>query len=141
MNALEYFSEKRVNIDLLLYTGPNGVLHIGIRVRPWSQQTKRPLMLLSQGLTLIDAINKAARDYHLDRWQELDWRRRPWDSVTESYQSGPEQDTLDFMAEDTGGDTLPPRGTEKPDLTLIHANGHEPPVSSSSSPQDRKAGK
>lgn len=97
MNGITYLATKRLNIDLMLYVNPKGVLCIGVRLRPWQQQGKKPLMVLAQGLSLDDAIDKAARDYHLDRWQELDWRRRPWDSAIEQYEVAPGEDVLEFL--------------------------------------------
>jgi hypothetical protein len=98
MNAVTYLANKRVNIDLMLYVDPKNILYIGVRIRPWSQVATKPLMVLSQGLTLADAIDKAARDYHLDRWQALDWRRRPWDSAVEEYDFDGPDEVLEFLA-------------------------------------------
>jgi len=117
MNGVTYLASKRLNVDLLLYINPKGVLCIGVRLRPWQQAGKKPLMVLAQGLSLDDAIDKAARDYHLDRWQELDWRRRPWDSAIEAYETPPGEDVLEFLSlQPNEGDELlrSPETDEKP---------------------------
>lgn len=97
LDSITYLATKRINIDLMPYIDAKSVLHIGVRIRPWTQAGKRPLMVLSQGLTLQDAMDRAARDYHLDRWQELDWRRRPWDSAKEAYEVPTSEADYTFM--------------------------------------------
>lgn len=97
MNALEYLADKKLNMDLIIQYDAKQILCIGVRLRPWTQQAKRPLMILSQGLTLQDCMDKAARDHFLDRWQDLDWRRRPWDSEKLVFVEKPEEIQLEFM--------------------------------------------
>lgn len=97
MNSLEYLADKKLNMDLIIQFDAKQILCIGLRLRPWTQQAKRPLMILSQGLTLQDCVDKAARDYFLDRWMDLDWRRRPWDSEKLTFVGKPEEIVLDFM--------------------------------------------
>lgn len=127
MNAVEYLANKRVNIDLLLWEAPNGILHIGVRIRPWKQEGRRPRMVLSQGLTLADAIDKAARDYHLDRWEELDWTIRPWTPRASDYLGEEEEVQLDFLTpleqSNTNAPGTPPTSENPPTKRLTRLMG------------------
>lgn len=119
MDSVTYFATKRVNIDLMPYINAKGILHIGVRIRPWTQAGKKQLMILSQGHTLQHAMDSAARDYHLDRWQELDWRRRPWDSAVEAYQVPTSEADYEFMDIDVSAEEDAPESPEKPDNPVM----------------------
>src|SRR5664279_387193 len=97
MKATEYLATKRVNLELILYINTQGILHYGLRLRPWKQEGRRPMMILVQGLTLDDCMNNAARAYHLDKWLELDWTARPWHLVQPNEVDAETQIELEFM--------------------------------------------
>ena len=78
MNALEYLVQSRVNVELLLQMGSDNILYIGVRLRPWKQDARRPIMYLGQGLTVTDALNDVAKELYHERYRPLDYRERPW---------------------------------------------------------------
>jgi len=109
MNAYEYLASQRVNIEVMLKVDEkSGTMYYGVRIRPWKQETRKPLMVLSQGLDMNDAMNKAARDHYLERWEELDWAARPWDSRKDTYVDRAASTALDFLGEEEQAEVVPP---------------------------------
>lgn len=97
MNAAEYLSKKKVNIEILLWCNDKNVLHYGIRLRPWKQESLTPKMILVQGLSVDDALNVAAAQLYIEAWQVLDYSLRAWAGAlpTPSVDETPEQ--FDFL--------------------------------------------
>jgi hypothetical protein len=106
MNACEYLAGQRVNVELILWANDKNILHYGIRIRPWKQETRIGAMILAQGLSVDDAIKNAARELFKGNWERLDYAARPWlaRSASEPGSESPQQ--LDFLALD---DSVSPR--------------------------------
>lgn len=97
MNALEYLTQVRVNMELVTHLGSDNILYIGIRLRPWKQDTRHPTMVLGQGLTVNDALNDAARNHYNNLWRTLDYRERPWSMNLQEALGTESLPTLDFL--------------------------------------------
>lgn len=98
MNAMVYLAGKRVNVELLLFHNDKNILHIGVRLRPWKQESRNPEMILVQGLDINDALNNAARALYQEQWRRLDFAARPWNNITFDTETGEEAEQLDFLA-------------------------------------------
>jgi hypothetical protein len=100
MNACQYLGKQRVNIELMLWENDKGILHYGVRLRPWKQDTRVPSMILVQGLSLEDAMNNAARSHFKNEWIALDYAARPWDTQDRKKVDPMNASDLDFFAPD-----------------------------------------
>lgn len=80
MTPAEYLAKSKTNIELMLFTTPDGITLYGIRIRPWKQHPITPQMILVMGETFEEALKQAAIGVYAEDWQELDWRVRPWDT-------------------------------------------------------------
>lgn len=98
MNAVGYLSQKRVNIELLLFTNNDAIIHIGVRLRPWKQDPRNQQMILVQGLDIADCLDNAARALWREEWRRLDYAARPWNNITFDKETGSEVEELDFLA-------------------------------------------
>jgi len=98
MNALAYLAQKKVNIELLLHVDNSGVLYIGMRLRPWKQDTRNPQMVLAQGVDIQDCLNNIARNLYNEQWRRLDFATRPWAMPTFDTDDTERPDQLDFLS-------------------------------------------
>lgn len=98
MNAATYLSGKRINIELILWMSDKNILHYGVRLRPWKQETRTGIMILVQGLSLEDALNVAAKALYEERWEVLDYAARPWQARTPEAATPEHPDGLEFLA-------------------------------------------
>lgn len=109
MNACQYLSKQRVNIELILWTNDKNILHYGVRLRPWKQETRTGAMILVHGLSLDDAMNVAAKAHHSGIWEVLDYAARPWNVRTPEEATPDNPDDFDFLkpgATSNAGSTL-----------------------------------
>lgn len=109
MNALSYLSQKKVNIELLLYADPKGIFYIGVRLRPWKQDTRNQQMVLVQGIDIQDALNNAARALYNEQWRRLDFSVRPWTMPIFDVGDTETPEELDFLL-------ISPRSQTPPDI-------------------------
>jgi hypothetical protein len=118
MNACEYLAGQRVNVELILWINDKNILHYGVRIRPWKQETRIGAMILAQGLSVDDALKNAARELYLAHWERLDYSARPWLSRTPETPGSESPVQLDFLQlTDTvqGGQPIPfTIGSKKP---------------------------
>lgn len=106
MNACEYLAGQRVNVELILWVNDKNILHYGVRIRPWKQETRIGAMILVQGLSVDDAIKNAARELFKGNWERLDYSARPWLARSADVPGSESPQQLDFLALD---DSVNPR--------------------------------
>ncbi len=104
MNAPQYLSQKKVNIELLLWTNDLGITHYGVRLRPWKQDSTMAKMILVQGKDVEDALNIAAQQLYINAWQMLDYTLRAWAGAVPVPHIDDDPSQFDFLAS-----TMPPK--------------------------------
>jgi hypothetical protein len=127
MNSMEYLAKKRVNVEALLYVNDKNILHIGIRLRPWKQESRNPEMILVQGLDMMDALNNAARALFQEDWRRLDFQARPWNAPTFDTETNSDAEGLEFLA--ITPLSVTPKGLRAPQSIHDPRRGPEKPAS------------
>lgn len=77
-NAIKY------NTDIMAELDYDGVPWFFIRLRPWKQDKRTPIMHTGAGRTLVEAMRAVLYDYTDGEEKGLDYAYRPWRVATTS---------------------------------------------------------
>jgi len=74
---LEAIHANKCNVDILTGYDDKKVFRWGVRLRPWKQNSD-PEMIIAKGDTVDHALAFAVKMAEANRWEPMDWAKRPW---------------------------------------------------------------
>lgn len=80
IELLELCHQNRCNVDLVTGYDEVGGFKFAVRLRPWKQNPRSPVMVIAQGKTLREGLDNATQLASTAQWVSLDWAGRPWPS-------------------------------------------------------------
>lgn len=94
--GLDWARRFRMNLDPMQEVGFDGELMVFVRLRPWKQDAKYPVMYVGAGSTFEKACRAAMEHAISGESRPLRWEWRPWSGTENGRAFEPTAEDLPF---------------------------------------------
>lgn len=67
-----------IAVDLLCGAGADGMVHYGVRLRPFAKDLPKGKMIIAEGDSFSEGLDAAYAIAQARTWRNIDWAARPW---------------------------------------------------------------